>query len=107
MEPRKMGLMNLFAGQQWRCRHSRLVDTMGEGEGGTNQGSSTDIYTLPCVKQAASRKLLYSRGSSAWCPAMTWRGGMVGDGREVQEGGSICMHSADSHSCTVETNTTL
>ena len=78
-----------------------------EGVGGMNRETSIDTHTLQCVKQIASRKLLYSRGSSAWCPAMTWRGGMVGDGREVQEGGSICMHIADSHSCTVETNTTL
>ena len=32
-------------------------------------------------------------------------GGMVGwDGREVQEGGDICIHRADSLCCTVETN---
>ena len=32
-----MVLMNLFAGQQWRYRHrERLVDTVGEGEGGVN-----------------------------------------------------------------------
>ena len=27
------------------------VDTTGEGEGGTNWGSSTETYTLPYVKQ--------------------------------------------------------
>jgi len=32
-----MVLLNLFAGQQWRNRHrERLVDTVGEREGGTN-----------------------------------------------------------------------
>ena len=31
-----------------------------------------------------------------------WEGG-----REVQEGGDICTHVADSHYCTVETNMTL
>ena len=29
--------------------------------------STTDIYTLPCVKQMPSGKLLYNMGSSAWC----------------------------------------
>ena len=29
----------------------RFVDTVGEGEGGTNQDSSTDTYTLSCIKQ--------------------------------------------------------
>ena len=36
MESRQVALMNLFAGQQWRYRE-RLVDTVGEGEGGTNE----------------------------------------------------------------------
>ena len=36
MEVRKMVLMTLFAGQQWRRRQNRLVETVGEREGGTN-----------------------------------------------------------------------
>ena len=37
MESRKMLLMNLFAGHHWRGgKESRLVDTVGEGEGGMN-----------------------------------------------------------------------
>ena len=40
-----------------------------------------DIYTVLCVRQTASRKLLYSTGSSAWCSVMSWRVG----GREVQK----------------------
>ena len=34
-------------------------------------------------------------------------GGGVGGGREDQEAGDICVHTADSHCCTVEANTTL
>ena len=30
-----------------------------------------------------------------------------GGGREVQEGGDICIHIADSLRCTAETDTTL
>ena len=45
MESRKMVLLNLFAGQQWRNRHrERLVDTVGEREGGTNWESSMETY---------------------------------------------------------------
>ena len=29
------------------------------------------------------------------------------DGKEVQKGGDICIHMADSFFCTVKTNTTL
>ena len=43
-----MVLMNLFAEQEQRYRESGLVDTAGEGEGGTNGERSTDIYILPC-----------------------------------------------------------
>ena len=34
-------------------------------------------------------------------------GGMAGGLGEVQEGGDICIHIADSLHCTAETNTTL
>ena len=47
------------------------VDTVGGGEGGTNWEMRIDIYTLPCVKQTASGKLLYSTGSSARCSVVT------------------------------------
>ena len=39
------------------------MDTVGEGERGTNGESSIDIYTLPCVKQIAGEMLLYNTGS--------------------------------------------
>ena len=53
-------------------------------------------------------KLPCSTGSSDQCSEMPLRGGM-GEmvGREVQEGGHVCIHIADSHSCTAETNITL
>ena len=46
----------------------QLVDTVGEEESGTNGESSIDIYTLPCVKQIAGKKLLYNiESSQAFC----------------------------------------
>ena len=45
-----------------------LVDTAREMEG---RPSSTDIYPLPCVKETASGKPLYSTGNSPWCSRMT------------------------------------
>ena len=48
-----------------------LVDTAEQGVGNTNWESSTDIYTLSCVKYITSGKLLYNTGSPAWCSAMT------------------------------------
>ena len=36
MESRKMVLMDIFVGKEWRQRCGELVDTAGEGEGGMN-----------------------------------------------------------------------
>ena len=35
-----------------------------------------DIYTLQCIKQIASGKLLYGTGSSVQCFVRIWRGGL-------------------------------
>ena len=43
---------------------NRLVDTVGEDEGGTNGESGIETYTLPFVKQTASGNFLYDAGSS-------------------------------------------
>ena len=97
-------LNNVSSLLQWRftCRHK------GEGEGGMNWESGIDIYTPPWVKQIASGKLLYSRGSSAplWWPKEVerrqWDGGSRGRGY-------ICIykHADDLHCCTAETNIAL
>ena len=63
----------------------------GEVEGGMNWGSKIDIHTLPCVKQIASVKLLYSMGSSVWDSVMS--SGIGGGGvRAAQEGEDTCIH---------------
>ena len=47
MESRKMVLMNLFAGKQWRHSHrEQICGNSGEGEGGTN--GEKNIYTTIC-----------------------------------------------------------
>ena len=51
MESRKMLLMNLFAGKEWRLRCTELTcGRSGEGESGVNGESSIGIYTPPYVK---------------------------------------------------------
>ena len=61
------------------------MDTAGEGEGATNQESSIAIYTLPCVEQIASGKLLQNTGSSAQC-SDNLEGGMEMRGRSKGRG---------------------
>ena len=85
----KMVLMNIFAGQEWRHRcREQIYGCSGGRRGWVKSRSSIDIHTLPFVKQIASRKQLYSTGSSTWCSVMTQRGGM-GCRRDAQEGGDI------------------
>ena len=56
--------------------------------------SSTDIYTLPRVKQLASGKLLYNTGSPAWCSVMTQRDGVQGrEDRLKREGRYIYIYN--------------
>ena len=52
MESRKMVLINLFAGQQWRHTENRHTDKgQGEeGEGEINGENSMEAYKLPYVK---------------------------------------------------------
>ena len=47
------------------------MDPGEEGESEMNWECSIDIYTLPRVKETASVKLVYSRGSSAPYCVMT------------------------------------
>ena len=52
-------------------------------------------------------KIKHREPSSVLCDDLDgWDGG-GGGGREVQEGGHIGIHTADSLHCTAETNTTL
>ena len=60
-----------------------LVDTAGEGEGGTNWESGTEMYTSPSVEQTASGKLPYNTGSLAGYSAMTYRGRMGWMGQRI------------------------
>ena len=54
MESRKMVLMNLFAGQEWRFRHREQTYGHGgrgeEGESGMSGQRSMEAYILPYVK---------------------------------------------------------
>ena len=69
------------------------MDTRREGEGGRNWEHA--------IKH---RKL-----SSVLCDDLDGWEGWGGGGRwgEVQAGGDVGIHRADSHFCTAETNTTL
>ena len=79
------------------------MDTVGEGENGTNGESRTTIYS--CVRWMASEKLFCVRGSPVWGSVMTQRDVRRRGGREKV--GDVCIIMADSCCTMAETNTTL
>ena len=44
---------------------------------------------------------------SSWCPVTRESGGVGESGREVQEGGNLCILMTDAYCYTAETNTIL
>ena len=73
VESKKMVLMNLFVGKEWRhrCGKSTCGSWRKERVGRRERESSINIYTLSCVKQKTGEKSLYNTGSSASCSMMT------------------------------------
>ena len=60
--------MILFSGQEGSPRHKeQTVNTVREGEGGTNENSSMKTCTLSCVKQIPCGSLLCDTGKSTQC----------------------------------------
>ena len=45
---------------------NRLLDSVGEGEGGMIWENSIETYTLPRVKQITSRSLTHDAGPVLW-----------------------------------------
>ena len=93
-----MVLKNLFARQQWRNRHRQQIyehrERGGEGEmhGESNMETYFTIYKIDSQREFAAwlRKL-----KQRLCINLVgWD--EEGDGREVQDGGDICTHMADS-----------
>ena len=64
MEPRKMVLKNLFAGQQWRNRHREQTHGHGErgGEGEMRGESNMETYITIC--KIDNGNSLYVSGNS-------------------------------------------
>ena len=58
MESRKMVLMNLFAGEQWRCKHRKQTGTW-RGEEGVEGMEIVAWQHAPYIKQIASENLLH------------------------------------------------
>ena len=86
---------------------NRLLDSIGEGEGGMISENSVETCVLSRVKQVASPGLMHETSAQGWCTRMTQRDGM---GREVGGGfrmGNSCKSMVDSYQCMAKTTTIL
>ena len=86
---------------------NRLLDSVGEGEGGMFRENSIETCTLSRVKQITSPGWMHETSAWGWCTGTTQR-----DGVEREAGGGIgmgntCKSMADSCQCMAKTTTIL
>ena len=86
---------------------NRLLDSVGEGEGGMFRENSIETNILSRVKQITSPGSMHETGVQGSCTGKTQRDGME---REAGEGigmGNTCKSMADSCQCMAKTTTIL
>ena len=86
---------------------NRLLDSVGEGEGGMFRENSIETSKLSRVKQITSPGWIHETSARTWCTGKTQRDGME---REVGGGigmGNACKSMADSCQCMGKTTTIL
>ena len=86
---------------------NRLLDSVGEGEGGMLGENSIETSILSRVKQITSPGWMHEMGAQGWCTGRAQRDGM---GREAGGGigmGNTCKSMADSCRCIAEATTIL
>ena len=84
---------------------NRLLDSVGEGEGGMFQENSIETCILSRVKQITSPGWMHETSAQAWCTGKTQRDWVE---TEVGEGigmGNTCKSMTDSCQCMAKTTT--
>ena len=86
---------------------NRILDSVGEGEGGMFRENNIKTYILSSVKQITSPGWMHETSAWAWFTGKTQRDRVE---REVGGGigmGNICKSTADSCQCMAKTTTIL
>ena len=86
---------------------NRLLDSVGEGEGGMFRENSIETCILPRVKQITSPGWMHETSARTWCTGKTQRNRVE---KEVGGGigmGNTCKSMADSCYCMAKTTTIL
>ena len=86
---------------------NRILDSVGEGEGGMFRENSIETSILSRVKQITSPGWMHETSAQTWCTGKTQRdrvervvGGVIGMG-------NTCKSMADSCQCMTKTTTIL
>ena len=86
---------------------NRILDSVGEGEGGMFRENSIETCISSRVKQITSPGWMHETSARAWCTGKTQRNQVE---RKVGEGigmGNTCKSMADSCQCMTKTTTIL
>ena len=86
---------------------NRLLDSVGEGEGGMCQENSIETCILSMVKEITSPGWMHETSARAWCTGKTQRDGME---REAGRGigmWNTCKSMDNSFQCMKKTATIL
>ena len=82
---------------------NRLLDSVGEGEGGMFQENSSETCILSRVKQITSPGWMHETSAQAWCTGKTQRDRVEREvGVEIGMG-NTCKPMADSCQCMTKT----
>ena len=82
---------------------NRLLDSVGEGEGGMFQENSIETCILSRVKQITSPGWIHETSARAWCTGKTQKDRVEREGRGDRDG----KYMADSCQCMTKTTTIL
>ena len=93
-----MVLKNLFTGQQWRNRHREWAYGHGErgGEGKMYGKSTMETYITVCKIDSQREFAVWLRKLKQELCINLEGWDAEGNGREVQNGGYVCVPMADS-----------
>ena len=75
---------------------NRILDSVGEGEGGMFRENSIETYILSSVKQFTSPGWMHETSAQAWCTGKTQRDQVKRDVGEVIRMGTTCKSMAYS-----------